>query len=257
MNILLTGANGLVGRSTYKEATQRGFAIKRAIRTSDASAGNDAVVIGNIDAQTAWQIALRGVDVVIHLAARVHVMHEAAHDPLAAFRAVNVEGTANLARQAAQAGVKRLVYVSSIKVNGESTPARQAFSENEVPHPQDAYAASKREAEQALHHVAAETGLEIVIVRPPLVYGPGVKGNFAQMMHVLERGIPLPLALVRNQRSLISVGILADALLACATHPAAAGQTFLVSAGEDISTRPSEIHWLVDSAAVQPPWAGS
>jgi nucleoside-diphosphate-sugar epimerase len=173
------------------------------------------------------------------------------------FRRVNVAGTEHLARSAAASGVKRLVYVSSIKVNGESTlspstlsPSRpprklspacgggehNIFTESDIPNPQDPYGISKWEAEQALHRIAEETGLEVVIVRPPLVYGAGVKGNFAQMLKVLARGIPLPLASVRNLRSLVYVGNLADALIACATHPAAAGQTYLVSDGEDVST---------------------
>lgn len=179
---------------------------------------------------------MRDVDVVTHLAARVHVMHDEASDPLEEFRKVNVAGTENLARQAAKAGVKRLVYVSSIKVNGEATREGGKFSECDMPSPQDPYGISKCEAEQVLHCVAKETGLEIVIVRPPLVYGPGVKGNFAQMLKVLARGIPLPLASVDNKRSLVYVGNLVDALILCATHPAAVGQTYLVNDGEDIST---------------------
>ena len=163
-------------------------------------------------------------------------MHDTSADPLEEFRKVNLHSTTNLARQAAQAGVKRLVYVSSIKVNGEETREGQKFSETDPPAPQDPYAISKWEAEQALHRVAGETGLEVVIVRPPLVYGPGVKGNFAQMLNVVAKGIPLPFASVRNLRSLIYVGNLADALIACAIHPAAAGQTYLVCDGEDVST---------------------
>jgi nucleoside-diphosphate-sugar epimerase len=152
--------------------------------------------VGEINGSTDWSIALADVDVVIHLAARVHVMRDVSRDPLAEFRRVNVAGTENLARQAARAGVKRLVYVSSIKVNGEATDGLRKFSELDAPDPQDPYGISKMEAEQALHRVAAETGLEVVIVRPPLVYGAGVKGNFAQMLKVLAKGVPLPLASV-------------------------------------------------------------
>jgi nucleoside-diphosphate-sugar epimerase len=234
MKILVTGSNGFVGRAVCAEAAVRDHAVRQAIRAAATTAADCAV--GNIDAQTDWHAALQGVDVVIHLAARVHVMQETATDPLAAFREVNTAGTENLARQAAEMGVKRLVYVSSIKVNGESTAPGQAFCEDEEMLPQDPYGLSKWEAEQALHRVSAETGLEVVVVRPPLVYGPGVKGNFAQMLRVLQRGIPLPLTSVRNLRSLLYVGNLVDALLLCATHSAAAGRTYLVSDGEDVST---------------------
>jgi len=246
MKFLVTGANGFVGNALVAALQQNAHSIRRALRNEGEEEG-DAVAVGDINGYTGWTDALRDINVVIHLAARVHVMHESAADPLASFREVNVAGTENLSRQAAAAGVKRLVYVSSIKVNGESTlspgpsPAnvggvQNIFTELDIPAPQDAYGISKWEAEQALHRVAAETGLEVVIVRPPLVYGAGVKGNFAQMLKVLARGIPLPFASVHNRRSLLYVGNLADALITCATHPAADGQTYLVSDGEDIST---------------------
>lgn len=246
MKFLVTGANGFVGREVCAEAAGRGHTVRRAVRILGANGTADDYAVGNIGAQTDWRKALQGIDVVIHLAARVHVMRESAANPLAAFREVNVQGTENLARQAAACGVKRLVYVSSIKVNGEGTPhprllsrmasGKVAYREEDAPQPQDPYGISKLEAEQALHRVAAETGLEVVIVRPPLVYGPGVKGNFAQMMRVLRKGIPLPFASVRNQRSLIYVGNLVDALMVCAMHPAAVGKTYLVSDGEEVST---------------------
>jgi len=237
MKVLVTGANGFVGSALVAKMRARGLAARCAVRVATEREGcADSVTVGDIDGHTDWHAALQGIDVVIHLAARVHVMRESATDPLAAFRIVNVQGTENLARQAAAAGVKRLVYVSSIKVNGEETVSGHAYRETDPPAPQDAYGISKWEAEQALHRVAAETGLEVVIVRPPLVYGPGVRGNFVQMLRVLAKGIPLPFASVRNQRSLICVTNLADALIACATHPAAAGQTYQVSDGEDIST---------------------
>ncbi len=240
MNILVTGANGFIGQALCPALQRRGHAVRRAVRNRHAASQSGAqegtVALGNIDEQTDWSSALQGVDAVIHLAARVHVMQESAGDPLAAFRRVNVAGTERLARAAAEAGVKRLVYVSSIKVNGEETALGGKFTENDAPAPQDPYAVSKLEAEQALHRVAAETGLEVVIVRPPLVYGPGVKGNFRQMLKVLEGGVPLPLAAIHNLRSLVYVDNLADALIACASHPAASGQTYLVSDGQDIST---------------------
>ena len=192
--------------------------------------------VGAIDGATDWSKALVGAAVVIHLAARVHVMRDTASDPLEEFRKVNLHGTENLASQAARAGIKRLVYVSSIKVNGEQTMWDERFSETDAANPQDPYGISKWEAEQALHRIANETGLEVVIVRPPLVYGEGVKGNFAQMLKVLARGIPLPLATVENRRSLMYVWNLVDALILCATHPEAANKTYLVSDGEDVST---------------------
>jgi len=236
-DLLVTGGSGFVGRALCTELLARRFDIRAAQRTLNLPIdGNDAIVISAIDEKTDWTNALRGIDVVIHLAARVHVMHDHSSDPLEDFRKVNVAGSDNLAREAARAGVKRLVYVSSIKVNGEATIGEDVFSEKSPPNPQDPYGVSKCEAEQALHRVAVETGLDVVIVRPPLVYGAGVKGNFAQMINVLRKGIPLPLASVDNMRSLVYVGNLVDALILCATHPAAAGKTYLVSDGENIST---------------------
>lgn len=235
--MLVTGANGFVGRALCDEAAAQGFRVRGATRTICHLAGvAENVIVGACDNETDWTHALDGIDAVIHLAARVHVMHDESGDPLAEFRKVNVAGAENLARQAASAGVKRFVYVSSIKVNGEATCGEGKYTELNPPDPQDPYSVSKWEAEQALHRVAAETGLEVVIVRPPLVYGAGVKGNFAQMLRVLAGGIPLPLAAADNRRSLVYVGNLVDALILCATHPAAAGQTYLVSDGEDVST---------------------
>ena len=258
-SILVTGANGFVGRALCDTLLQHRHVVRGAVRRNDVILNSkiSSVTVGEIDSQTDWSAALAGVDVVIHLAARVHVMNETSIDPLDAFRRTNVQGAEHLARSAAALGVKRLVFVSSIKVNGESTfqvaasvlekippsppfakwgTLRQVFSEADEANPQDPYGVSKWEAEQALHRVAQETGLEVVIVRPPLLYGAGVKGNFAQMLKVLAKGIPLPLASVSNLRSLFYLGNFVDALLTCAMHPAAAGQTYLVSDGEDIST---------------------
>ena len=250
--MLVTGASGFVGRALCAALARRGFPVRAAVRgsTDDRPAGCECVHVGSLSSSCDWTAALSGVATVIHLAARAHVMREIAADPLAEFRTVNVAGTERLARQAAQSGVKRLVFVSSIKVNGERTSEGQRFSEADSPCPQDAYGMSKWEAEQALRRVADETGLDIVVVRPPLVYGPGVKGNFATMLKVLHRGIPLPLASVRNRRSLLFVGNLADALIRCATHPAAAMQTYLVSDGEDLST--PELLRRLGSAAGKP-----
>ena len=235
--VFVTGANGFIGRSLCAEALLQGLQVKGATRSiSKLPAGVESTAIGAIDGQTDWISALRDVDTVIHLAARVHVMKDTSADPLVEFLKVNLHGTENLARQAARAGVKRLVFVSSIKVNGERTTAERCFTEADPADPQDPYGISKWRAEQSLQRIARETGLEVVIVRPPLVYGPGVKGNFISLLAAIDRGIPLPLAGANNARSLVYVGNLADALIACATHPAAAGQTYLVSDGDDVST---------------------
>lgn len=193
--------------------------------------------MGSLSSVTDWTVALRSVDQVVHLAARVHVMNDKSSDPLAEFRQVNVEGTANLARQAAAAGVRRFVYLSSIKVNGEFTQEGRPFTADDAPAPEDPYGVSKHEAEQALRQIAADTGMEVVIIRPPLVYGPGVKANFESMMRWLARGVPLPLAAVtQNRRSLVALDNLVDLIMVCLSHPAAANHTFLVSDGEDLST---------------------
>lgn len=235
MKFLVTGANGFVGSALVAALHQRSQFVRCAVRAlTDQCDETESAVVGNIDGQTDWRDVLCGIDVVIHLAARVHVMRETAVDPLAEFLEVNLHGTVNLARQAVRAGVKRLVYVSSIKVNGESTEA-QPFSESDNPNPQGPYAVSKWQAEQALQRIAQETGLEVVIVRPPLIYGSGVKGNFIKLLAAIDKGIPLPLAGARNPRSLLYVGNLADALITCATHPAAVGKTYLVCDGEDVS----------------------
>jgi UDP-glucose 4-epimerase len=204
------------------------------------------VSIGEIGPLTNWHgafISIRSsqghietVDAVVHLAARVHVMQETTADPLAEFRRVNVQGTMNLARQAASAGVRRFVFVSSIKVNGEATQLGRPFMADDAPAPLDAYGVSKMEAEQGLREIASQTGMEVVIIRPPLVYGPGVKANFAAMMRWLKRGVPLPLGAIYNQRSLVALDNLVDLIVTCLTHPAAANQTFMVSDGEDVST---------------------
>jgi len=231
--ILVTGANGFVGSALCSLLSAQGLPYIGSVRTADPRA--DRVAVGDISAQTNWGPALIDVATVIHLANRAHVMQETEADPLAVFRAINVDGTLNLARQAAKAGVKRFVFVSSIKVNGEETVGRP-FAPDDSPAPCDPYGISKWEAEQALMTLGRETGLEIVVVRPPLIYGPGVKANFLRLVLAVRRGMPLPFGLVTNKRSLVSVDNLCSALLACATHRAAAGQTFLVSDGVDLST---------------------
>lgn len=237
IRLCVTGANGFVGRALCRSAIKQGCIVRGAVRTpSQLSAGVEATIIGAIDGATDWVRALDGVDVVIHCAARVHVMNDKAVDPMAEFLKTNVEGTANLAYQAVKAGVKRLVFVSSVKVNGEQSSEGKPFTEDDLPAPQDAYGISKWEAEQTLLKIAQETGLEVVIVRPPLIYGARVGGNFLSLLRGVSRGLPLPLGAVSNGRSLLYVDNLADALILCATHPNASGQTYLVSDGQDVST---------------------
>jgi len=234
MKLLITGIHGWVAAATATQARARGHTVCGSARHSAAPA---VFSTGGITGSTDWSAALAGQDAVIHLAARVHIMDDRAADPLAAFRAVNTAGTLNLARQAAAAGVRRFVFVSSIKVNGEATPPGRPFRHDDRPTPQDPYGISKREAEDGLREIAATTGMEVVIVRPPLVYGPGVKANFAALMRAVQRGLPLPLgAVTHNRRSLIALDNLVDLLITCLDHPAAANQTFLVSDGEDLST---------------------
>lgn len=237
VRVLVTGATGFVGAALVPALRARGHVVRAALRREPAACDADErVVVGDLAPGTDWRAAVDGVDAVVHLAARVHVMHDAAADPLAEFRRVNVEGTVALARAAAAAGVRRFVFVSSIKVNGEGTAPGTAYSERDPPAPRDPYGRSKAEAETALRAVSAETGIEVVIVRPPLVYGPGVRANFLRLLAWAERGVPLPFGAVDNRRSLVYVGNLADALVACVEHPAAAGCVFLVSDGEDLST---------------------
>jgi UDP-glucose 4-epimerase len=229
---LITGANGFVGRALIAELTRRGLPFRAASRLPREG----HVAIGEICATTDWRGALAGVDAVIHLAARVHVMDRSLAQADAEFRPVNVEGTLNLMRQARAAGVKRLVYLSSIKVNGETTDGRGPFTANEAPKPEDAYGRSKLEAERGLLTLAEEGGTEAVIIRPPLIYGPGVKANFAAMMKWVRLGVPLPLGAVSNTRSLVFAGNLADLIIRAASHPAAANEVFLASDDHDLST---------------------
>jgi nucleoside-diphosphate-sugar epimerase len=240
--LLVTGANGFIGKAVCLEAVNRRCVVRGITRAAyDFSSSGKTIDIenislGDIDANTDWNSALLNCDAVIHLAARVHVMREGADDPLSEFRRVNTAATEHLARCAAASGVRRLVYVSSIGVNGLVTDGTTKFSEEDNTNPHNAYALSKWEAEQALQRVASETGLEVVILRPPLVYGAGAPGNFAQMLRLVDLGVPLPLANIKNKRDLLYVGNLVDALMTCATHPAAANNTYLVSDGEAVST---------------------
>ncbi len=232
MKVLVTGASGFVGTALCARLAAAGVGVVPAVRSKLGLPHE--VVVDNLDAATDWRLALSDCDAVVHLAARVHMMDDTPQDHLALYRATNTEATLNLARQAAQAGVKRFVFISTIKVNGEGGDA--PYRETDVPAPEDAYATSKWEAEQGLTQIAGETGLEIVILRPPLVYGPGVKANFMRLMQTVRKGWPLPLGSIHNRRSLLYLGNFIDAIRLCIEHPAAAGQTFLLDDGEPVST---------------------
>jgi len=237
MKILVTGANGFVGSYLCAELRRRNHAVVAAVRSGHLRRDDlEQVIIGSIDNTTDWSEALRDVQVVIHLAARVHVMHDSALDSLAEYRRVNVDGTLHLALQAAKAGVRRFIFMSSVKVNGELTTADKPFTEENAANPQDAYGVSKFEAEQGLLRIAQQTGMEVVIIRPPLVYGPGVKANFARLLQLIKYRIPLPFGAIYNKRSFVFVGNLVSLILQCMVHPAAANQVFLVSDDCDLST---------------------
>ncbi|TDV45943.1 UDP-glucose 4-epimerase [Pseudomonas helmanticensis] len=236
LQVLVTGATGLVGEAVvFRLLLDKRYTPVAAVRATTRLSGLCRIVPFDLELPTGMP-ELRGIDVIVHCAARVHVMNEKGADGLAAFRKINVEGTVRLARCAAGCGVKRFIFISSIKVNGEGTPRNKTFKATDLPAPVDAYGISKREAEDALRQVCEETGMDLVVIRPPLVYGPGVKANFLSMVRWLDRGIPLPLGAIDNRRSLVAIGNLTDLVLTCIDHPAAAGEIFLVSDGEDLST---------------------
>lgn len=241
--ILVTGANGFVGRKLCNVLRTQGCPVRSAVRkldehcdmmASDAQ-GSDVVAVGDIGARTDWSQALKDVDTVVHLAARVHILQEMSKNPIESFRSVNVAGSERLANISVALGVKRFIYVSSISIHGNSTGER-AYVEEDEAQPHSPYAVSKWEAELALRRVAQESRLELVIVRPPLVYGPGVGGNFLRLMRWADKGWPLPLGSVSNLRSFIGIENLVDLLVKCIEHPNAAGETFLVADGDDLST---------------------
>lgn len=233
--IAVTGASGLVGSALCRHLEALGHPVIPLLRAPNP-AHPGARIVGELGPDTDWANALAGVDVVVHCAARAHIPLRPGPQDLAICRRINVEGTRSLAQAAARGGVQRLVHVSSIKVLGESSPAGAPLRADDRPAPEDAYGVSKWEAEQALGIVAVQTGLQTVVVRPPLVYGPGVKANFLRLMQAVHRGVPLPLGSVRNQRSMVALDNLTDLLAVCAVHPAAPGQTLLVSDGQDLST---------------------
>lgn len=234
MTILVTGASGFIGtglmaRLSAEKRSVRG-ASRKPVRGLDGP--TSWIAVEDQDDSTDWRGPLEGVGTVVHLAGRAHIMRDRTADPLGAFRRTNVYGTLNLARQAASAGVGRFVFVSSIKVNGETGTHR----ESDTPAPSDAYGSSKLEAENGLWEVAATTGLGVVVIRPPLVYGPGAKGNFEALVRAVRRGIPLPFGAIENRRSLVGRDNLVDFVVTCIEHPRATGGTFYVSDGEDLST---------------------
>ncbi|MCG7933730.1 MAG: SDR family oxidoreductase [Candidatus Thiodiazotropha taylori] len=248
--ILVTGANGFVGTHLCPYLVEQGYSVRAALRRQQSGwPFGEQTVVGDISAESDWQPALQGVDSVIHLAGRAHVMRESSDDPLSLFRQVNVAGSLRLAEQAVAAGVRRLVYLSSIKVNGERSLAKP-LAADDPPGPEDAYGQSKWEAEQALKGCLADTDTELVIVRPVLVYGAGVKGNLQSLAHWIRKGVPLPLAGVENRRSLVGIDNLLDFLQLCIEHPAAAGEAFLVADGEDLST-PQLIRMLAQAMGVK------
>jgi len=269
MKILISGPNGFVGKKVCERLIGDGLHVRGAQRNSTPLPdGCESAIVGNIDASTDWSLALTGIDAVVHLAARVHIMNETSAHPMAAFREVNVHGTRRLAVEAAKSGVKRFVFISSIKVNGEATlqssdrrseygsPTSEvsserprtknqelstknlsaAFSERDQASPEDPYGQSKYEAELVLREIEAATGMEVVILRPPLLYGPGVKANFLKLIQWVDKGIPLPLGGVKNKRSLLSLTNFADVISKCLTDPRAGGQTFTVCDGDDVSS---------------------
>jgi nucleoside-diphosphate-sugar epimerase len=233
MGILITGANGFLGKFIKSKLNN----LRVDFKTTSRSAGDKSDFLVSIDESTNWRYILKDCDVIIHLAARVHKMHDDSLNPLLEFRRVNTAGTLNLARQAISAGVKRFIFVSSIKVNGEES--EYTYSESTYPTPSDSYAISKWEAEKGLLELCLDSSMEVVIIRPPLIYGPGVKANFASMIKWVKKGLPLPFGAIQNKRSLVAVENLVDFILLCADKsksPKAANQTFLISDGLDIST---------------------
>lgn len=237
MNVFLTGVTGFVGRAASKRLMQAGHQVRAALRGPDKALaqGIEPVLFDDM-ATYDWTSFLDGQSVVLHCAARVHVMDEQSVDPLSEFCKVNVEGTLNLARHAAASGVKRFIFISSIKVNGEETQPGRPYTADDIPEPIDPYGISKWKAEQGLREIAAATGMEVVIIRPVLIYGPGVKANFLNMVRWLDKGVPLPFGSIYNNRSLVALDNLIDLIITTLDHPAAANQTFLVSDGEDLST---------------------
>lgn len=235
--VVVTGANGFVGRAVVQRLIADGVTVRAAVRQSGAPFAKsvEVVLVDDLDSGDGWDAALHGADAVVHCAARVHRIADAAGDPLAAFRRINRDGTEALARRAAAAGVRRFVFISSIGVNGAETFAAP-FRADDAPAPHSPYAISKYEAEIALARIASESDLEVVVLRPPLVHGPGAPGNFATLLRAVDRGLPLPFGAIRNRRSFVAIGNLVDVVTIALQHPAAPARAWLVSDGDDLST---------------------
>ena len=237
MHVLLTGSTGFVGKALMSTLRTKRHEISAPMRAqSESSASLNSFLVGDINAATNWSTVLQGADAVVHLAARVHVMRDTADNPLKEFRSVNTEGTLNLARQAAAAGIRRFIFLSTIGVNGNSTSHGKIFTETSASLPHDPYSVSKHEAEVGLRAISKSTGMKIVIIRPTLVHGNKAPGNFGKLTRLVAKGLPLPLASIDNRRSLVGIDNLVDFIITCLEHPAAANETFLVSDGEDLST---------------------
>lgn len=236
--VLLTGATGFVGKALLAELLQNNFEVIVSVRNNPISSSLKVKTIktGNLLGSTDWSPALQDIDIVIHLAARVHIMQDSSTNPLAEFRKTNVDGTLNLARQAEKSGVSRFIFISSIKANGQSSFSHSVLKPDDTTAPTDPYGLSKYEAEQGLLELAKKSKMEVVIIRPPLVYGPNVKGNFLSLLKYIKKGLPLPLGSINNQRSLVALDNLVNFISHCATHPKAANEIFLISDGEDVST---------------------
>jgi len=244
--ILITGANGFIGSRLSEYAIENGWYVRKAVRSSSF---DGEIAVDEITEKTKWTKALDEIDVVVHLAARAHILKEISTNPLENYRRVNVEGTLNLARQAAEKGVKRFVFISSIGVNGNCNT--RPFTEDDVPNPVEPYAISKYEAEQCLRKLADKSGMELVVIRPPLVYGPNVPGNFRRLIGLINKRIPLPLGLINNKRTFVALDNLVDLIMCCSTHPAAANQIFLAGDGRDISIK--ELLQILGDALGKPP----
>lgn len=240
-NVLITGATGFLGKPLIKQLSNK--FTKRNIfpvirKNFNSFYEFSPIVVDGINSTTDWSDKLQGIDCVIHCAARVHIINEVNEDPIEVFREVNVRGTLQLARSAAVSGVKRFIFISSIKVNGESTTGILPYQSSDTPNPEDPYGISKAEAEEGLKKLAEQTGMDVVVIRPPLVYGPGVKANFAAMLKLVSSGVPLPFGCIKNnQRSMVYVENLVSLIIECINNTNAANQTFLVSDDDDLSTK--------------------
>lgn len=253
VNIAISGASGFIGSALVAHCADFGWNVMALVRSAPVKTNVRAryVMVHDLSTESVPGEALENIDVFVHTAARVHVMNDKASDPLEAFRSINTSATLRVARQAALAGVKRFVFVSSVKVNGEITQAGAPFTEQDVTNPSDPYGISKAEAESGLRHISRETGMEVVIIRPPLVYGPGVRANFGSLLRAVKYRVPLPLGAIQNKRSLVGLDNLVDLIAVCCRHPNAGNETFLVSDGQDIST-PDLVRLIAVAFGVKP-----